>query len=135
MAEGIISRLLGIRKKTKAKKPDFRRQEGYRFKTLGDSWRRPTGRHSKLRKGRKARGKKPSTGYGSPREVRGLTSRGKIPIHVSSKSDLGTIDAQSECVIIKSGVGRKKRMEIVQEAEKKGIEVANAYRAKLPASG
>jgi large subunit ribosomal protein L32e len=134
MAEGIISKLLSVRKKKKAKKPAFMRQEGYRHKRLGDSWRRPRGRHSKLRKGEKARGRKPSVGYSSPRAVKGLTAEGKKPVHVSNRADLEKLDPKREVAVIKAGVGKKKRMEIAREAEEKKIEVLNAYRYKLPAS-
>lgn len=133
MSEGILSKLR-IRKKAKKKKPSFRRQEGYRYKRLSDSWRRPRGRHSKLRKGEKARGKKPSVGYRSPDEVRNLTRDGYIPVHVSNKADLGKIDPKKEVAVIRSSVGRKKRMEIVTEAEKMKIKVLNAYKFKMPGS-
>ncbi len=134
MAEGILSKLLSMRRKKKAKKPDFRRQEGYRYDRLGDSWRRPRGRHSKLRKGEKPKGKKPSIGYCSPKAVKGLTKNGKLPVHVSSIKDLEGIDPKKHAAVIRSAVGKKKRMEIASEAEKKKIELVNAYRYKLPAS-
>lgn len=131
---GIISKLLSIRKKKKAKKPDFVRQEGYRYEKLDDVWRRPRGRHSKLRKCRKPRGKKPSTGFGSPKAVKGMTKQGFIPVHISNVEELRKVDSKKEIAIIRSSVGKKKRMEIVQEAEKLKIKVSNAYRAKLPGS-
>ncbi len=134
MAEGLISRLLSIRKKKKAKKPDFVRQESYRHVKLDDSWRRPTGRHSKLRKGLKTRGKKPSAGFGSPIAVKGLIGSGKAPVHVSTVSDLKAIDKKTQCAVIRSAVGRKKRMDIAKEAEGLGIEVVNAYREKVRSS-
>jgi hypothetical protein len=41
---------LKIRRSIKKKTPDFRRQEWFRYKRLGTSWRRPRGLHSKMRK-------------------------------------------------------------------------------------
>ena len=130
---GILSKLLRIRKKSKAKKPGFRRQEGYRYERLGDGWRRPRGRHSKLRKGEKPRGKKPSTGFGSPKAVRGLTADGYTPVYVSNAGDLRKV-SKKEIAVVRSGVGKKKRLEIAKEAEKLNVKVRNAYKAKLPGS-
>jgi large subunit ribosomal protein L32e len=128
----MISKLLGIRKKKKAKKPAFIRQEGYRHKKLADTWRRPRGRHSKLRKGEKARGKKPSTGFSSPKAVKGLSASGLKRVYVSNTEDLKNLDSKKEIAVIRSAVGRKKRMEIAAEAENLKVRVQNAYRAKLP---
>lgn len=133
MTEGkSTKRLLGVRKKKKSKKPDFRRQEGYRYKRLADTWRKPKGRHSKLRKGEKARGKKPSVGHMSPPSVKGLTKQGYDPVLVSNKASLSGIDPAKQAVIIGSSVGKKKRMVIVVEAERMNIKVLNAYKFKLP---
>ncbi|MCD6496215.1 MAG: 50S ribosomal protein L32e [Candidatus Aenigmarchaeota archaeon] len=131
MTEGIISRLLKLRKKKKAKKPSFRRQEGNKYKRLKETWRRPRGRHSKLRKGKKSRGKKPSAGYSSPKAVRGLTSRGLELVYVSNVNDLKAVDPKRQEAVIRSAVGRKKRLEIAKEAENLGITVQNAYRVKV----
>lgn len=135
MAEGKkVAKLLSIRKRKNAKKPAFRRQESCRFAKLGDEWRRPTGRHSKLRKGLKERGSMPSAGYGSPRAVRGFTPKGRNPVCVSSPKDLMALDPSKDVAIIRSAVGKKKRLQIAAQAEKLRIEVANAYRAKLPST-
>lgn len=120
-----------LRKRIKKKKPAFRRQEGYRYKKLSDSWRRPRGRHSKLRKGEKARGKKPSVGYRLPAAVRNLGRNGYKPVLVSNRDDLGRIEPEKEAAVIRSAVGKKKRTEIVLEAEKLGIKLLNAYKVKI----
>ncbi|MBN2331129.1 MAG: 50S ribosomal protein L32e [Candidatus Aenigmarchaeota archaeon] len=125
-------KLLKVRRRKKARKPDFRRQEGYRYKRLGDAWRRPKGRHSKLRKGQKPRGKKPGVGHMSPPAVRGLTRQGYEPVLVSNKASLAVLDPCKHAVIIGSAVGKRKRSEIVVEAERMKIKVLNAYKFKLP---
>jgi large subunit ribosomal protein L32e len=129
-----IKKMLNVRKKRKAKKPDFRRQEGYRHVRLKDAWRRPRGRHSKLRKGRKARGKKPSAGYGSPRLVKGLDNQGMKVVYVSNRDELTGLNPKTDVAVIRSGVGKKKRFEIALEAEKLRVKVKNAYRVVLPGS-
>lgn len=125
----VVKKILS--KLKRKKKPGFKRQEGYRFVKLKDTWRRPRGRHSKLRKGEKARGKKPSIGYRSPEEARGKTKNGFIPRYVSNVSDLKNIDAKNEAIVIRKTVGKKKRMGIILEAEKKNIQTVNAYKFKI----
>jgi len=131
MDESLFAKLLRIRKKIKKKKPKFTRQEGYRYVRLKDAWRKPRGRHSKLRRSRRSRGEKPSTGFRSPPLVRGLTRQGYIPVLVANKNDLVKIDPKKQVAVIRSSVGRKKRMGIISEAEKMNIKVLNAYKYKL----
>ena len=126
--KGIVSKMLKIRKKKK--KPGFKRQEGYRHVKLKDTWRRPRGRHSKLRKGKRARGKKPGVGYMSPPQVRGLTKSGLKPVYVSNIKELSGIDPKTDVAVIRSSVGKRKRSELILEAEKKEIELLNAYKFK-----
>ena len=131
MAEKSVLSLLRKRLKMKKRKPAFNRQEGYRFDRLKDTWRKPRGRHSKLREHRKARGRLPDPGYGSPKAVRGLTKDGYRRVTVSNKADLQKLDKGKDAAVIASAVGSKKRMEIILEAEKTGVKVLNAYKLKL----
>ena len=54
---------LKTREKINKKRPKFKRQEWYTYKRLGDSWRRPRGLHSKMRKHLKYRPNVVSIGY------------------------------------------------------------------------
>ena len=98
---------LAKRKKVKKKKPGFKRQEGYRMVKLKKSWRRPRGRHSKLRKGEKSKGKRPTPGYGSPKSVRGLTRNGYVEVRVCTPKDLERMDPHKDAALISSTVGRR----------------------------
>jgi large subunit ribosomal protein L32e len=117
--------LLKVRKKVKKVKPGFKRQEGYRMAKLKKSWRRPRGRHSKLRKSEKAKGSKPSPGYGSPKSVKGLTRYGYIEVRVSSPRELDGLNHTRDAILISSVVGRKKREEIIKKAQELKIYVVN----------
>jgi large subunit ribosomal protein L32e len=117
---------LRARKSVKGKKPVFRRQEGYRHVKLKESWRRPKGRHSKLRKSERARGTTPRSGYGSPREVRGLNRLGYRETRVSSMRDMERLDPREEMAVISGSVGRKKRLELLRLAEERKVRVSNA---------
>jgi len=117
--------MLKIRKKIKKKKPEFKRQEYSRKKSLDRKWRKPRGLHSKLRKHEKARGALPKPGYGSPSAVRGLSRDGYREVLVRNPGDLVKMDPKEDVAIIAGGVGKKKRLEIMESAEKKNIKVGN----------
>jgi large subunit ribosomal protein L32e len=117
--------LLKLRKRVKKRKPDFRRQESFREKRLGTKWRRPRGRHSKLRIERKVRGRKPKPSYSSPKAVRGLGPGGLREIRVFTPGDLKGIDPAKEAVIIGGSVGKAKREAIVKRAGALKIRVLN----------
>lgn len=117
--------MLKVRKKIKKKKPDFSRQEGYRMKKLKTGWRRPRGRHSKLRKQERSKGKAPRVGYGSPKATRGLTRYGYKEIRISNQGDLKKIDPSKEIALIAGSVGKKKRMDIIKKAEELRVRIVN----------
>lgn len=116
---------MNLRKKIKKKKPKFRRQEWFRKKSLGDKWRKPRGLHSKLRRHEKARGSLPKPGYGSPAIVRGLNREGYREVLVRNAKDIEKINPKEEIAIIAGGVGKKKRLEILEFAGKRNIKVGN----------
>ena len=124
--------LLKKRKQQKRKKPDFKRQEWFRLKTLGEKWRRPRGKQSKLRRHMKGRGFIPSPGYGSPKAVRGFHPCGLKEILIHNLKEIETVNQKSECIRIAKAVGRKKRIEIVKIVKEKKIKVLNPQRAEKP---
>ncbi|MCX6814623.1 MAG: 50S ribosomal protein L32e [Candidatus Aenigmarchaeota archaeon] len=118
--------LLRIKIRKNRKTPRFKRQELWAQAMLKDTWRRPKGRHSKMRKQERGRGRIPKPGYGSPAALRGLDRQGFLPVRVFNLKDLEKLDPEKEKAVIASTVGRKKRLEILKKAEEKGIAVANA---------
>jgi large subunit ribosomal protein L32e len=62
-------RLIRMRAGNRAR---FQRRGIHEKQRLADVWRKPKGRHNKLRRQIKAKGPLPRPGYGSPAAVRGL---------------------------------------------------------------
>lgn len=116
----------------KRKKPRFRRQESWRYKRVGDRWRKPHGVDSKMRKKVKGWPVSPTIGYRSPKKIRGLHPSGFVEIRVYSTADLGGIDPELQAIRIAQTVGNKKRFEIMALAEEKGIHVLNPRRIREP---
>ncbi len=113
-----------IKKRIKARKPKFSRQDSHKKKKLGNKWKRPKGLHSKMRLQKKGYKRSVKTGYGTPTKIRGLY-KNLERIFVSNVDDLKNIDEKKQGVIISSTVGIKKRIEIMKEAEKLKIKNLN----------
>ena len=103
----------------------FRRQEWFRYKRLGEKWRRPKGKDSKMRLGRKGKPPLVSVGYRKKRELRGLHPSGLQEVLVHSPDQLRKIDPRTQAVRVASAVGRKKREEIIRVASQLGVRVLN----------
>lgn len=116
---------LKLRKGKSDSRPKFKRQEWFRYVRLGDSWRRPRGLHSKMRRGYKYRINLVSTGYRGPKAVRGLHPSGFQEVMVYRVEDLEEMNPEKQAARIGHSVGSKKREEIEKTADEKGIRVLN----------
>ncbi len=120
-------RLLRIRNEMNIRRPKFRRQEWFRYKRLGDAWRKPKGKHSKLRTHMGYRPPVVDSGYRNPKKVRGLHPSGFMEVLVHNPAELDKINPEREAVRIASKVGMKKRLAIEKKAEELGIRVLNPH--------
>ena len=125
-----IKELLDVRKRAKAKKPVFRRQDWHLLKKFGEAWRRPRGQHSKMRLKVAGRGALVNPGYRSPRDVRGLSRDGKEMIRIATMKELQHIDGKKQTVIISATVSGRHKVELLKAALKNNIMV---YNIKNPA--
>ncbi|MBD3318602.1 50S ribosomal protein L32e [Candidatus Woesearchaeota archaeon] len=120
-----MTELLRLRKAMKARQPSFERDESFKRKEIGSSWRRPRGNCNKCRKnifGHPALVKK---GYRAPRNVRGLLPSGLDPVMIYTLADLDTIDKNLQAAVIASSVGTRKRFTIYEECIKRNIIITN----------
>ncbi|NQU98357.1 hypothetical protein HQ533_02735 [Candidatus Woesearchaeota archaeon] len=106
-------------------KPNFIRTDAHKKKRLGFKWRKPKGLQNKRRL--RKRGYLPvvKTGYRTSNKDRGISKKGLSIVWIDNVSKLEVLDKNSQSVIISSNVGIKKRLTIIQEAKKKGIQVIN----------
>jgi len=106
----------------------FIRRSHDRYSKIGlrrkkkQKWKKPTGRHNKMRE--KKRGYPPvvSIGYSSNKKEKGLIE-GKIRIIIRNVNDLKRM-GENETVII-GNIGKKKKLDIVKIAEEKKIKILN----------
>lgn len=106
----------------------FIRRSHDRYSKLGlrrkkkQKWKKPTGRHNKMRE--KKRGYPPvvSMGYSSDKKEKGLIE-GKIPVIIRNINDFKMM-GENETAIM-GNIGKKKKLEIVKIAEEKKIKILN----------
>ena len=116
---------MNLRRKMKRKRPDFLRQNWFRFPSLGMKWRAPIGKRNKLRKHIKGKGFLPKAGYGSPLSVKGFHPSGLSEMRVFNVDGLQKINPVTGCARIAAAVGGKKKMEIIKKAAEMKIRVLN----------
>ena len=120
-----IKELLKLRAEIASRRPDFVRQESWRYKRLKPSWRKPKGIDSKMRLRVKGWPKIVKVGYRGPAAVRGLHPSGFRDVLVYNVSDLLRLNPETDAARIAHTVGAKKRREILAKAKELGIKVLN----------
>jgi len=124
----INKELLALRAKSNENRPDFVRQESWRYRRLKeDSWRKPKGVDNHQRK-QKFRGRPGlvKVGYGGPKAARGLHPSGFTDNLIHNVNDLQKLNPKTDGLRIAHGVGTKKRIEIVTVATQKKFKIFNA---------
>jgi len=99
----------------------FLRRDNKRYLKLGkvrrkkQKWRRPKGRDNKMREGRAGYSRTVSIGYGGTKE--------KLTVRVSNIKELDSIKEKK--IVLAAGIGRKKKLEMINKCKEKGIEIEN----------
>lgn len=120
-----MKELLELRNKLKKKKPNFVRQDSHKVKRMKKGWRKPRGKDSKIRQNFRGYRRGVKSGWGSPKQVKGLHKSGLKMRLVCSDKELSSVDPKSEGIIIASNIGLKKRIKVVEDAIKKNIRILN----------
>ncbi|MGQ9478578.1 MAG: 50S ribosomal protein L32e [Thermoproteota archaeon] len=130
MAKTEAEKLLTARRKRKMNKPEFTRQESWRYVRIKENWRRPRGKDSKMRLRIKGWPRVVRIGYRGTKEARGLHPTGLKPVMVSSKKDLEEVGPpEGKIIIFSSRMGRRLRETLAKEALARGFRIANYRRA------
>jgi len=112
----------------KKKNPVFLRRASSRHSKLGlrrkkkQKWRKPTGRHNKLRTQQKGKEASVSIGYGNSKEERGRIN-GRVPVIINNIKDMAKV--RKEQIAVLGRMGMKKKIEIAKIAKEKGILMQN----------
>ncbi|MCK5177028.1 MAG: hypothetical protein KAQ92_04845, partial [Candidatus Aenigmarchaeota archaeon] len=106
------------------KKQQFKRTDFGRKKGLKDVWRKPRGRHNKLRLGKFNKGPRVRVGYGRDKTERYTNKDGRTEVLVHNIADLEKLN-KTDSAVIAGCVGLKKKYEIAKKAEELKINVEN----------
>lgn len=118
-----VKQLLEKRAMIKKKKPKFIRSDANKLARLKKVWRKPTGRHNKVRT--RNQGFLPHPSYSSPKAVRYLHPSGKKEVLIHNEKDLEKIRNDKEVARIAGSVGLRKRLAILKAAEKLKVKLLN----------
>ena len=116
---------LSKRNRMSNRRPAFKRQNWFRYKRLGDKWRRPRGIHSKMRRHFKYRITVVQPGFRGPASVRGLHPSGFEEVMIHNLKEVDNVDPKTQAIRISSKVGDKKRELIVKKADELNIRIFN----------
>ena len=104
---------------------DFERQDNHKKRQTPDSWKKPVGKHSRVRLKKKGAAPMPNPGYRTEKAVRGKHPSGYEDVLVHNTDDLDELDPETEAARIGSNVGGKKREKIIEKADEEEIHVLN----------
>lgn len=107
------------------KKPNFKRQEWFRYKKLGEKWRKARGKTSKTRRYEKGKPAMPSIGYRSPKVTRGLHPSGFQDVLICSIMELEKLDPATQAGRISATIGKRKKEVMLTKAKELGIKILN----------
>ncbi len=103
----------------------FKRQESWRLKRVKESWRRPRGVTSRMRKEKNGWPPKVKVGYGTAASTRGLHPRGLIERLVRNESDLEGLKPKTHIARLSRQLGEKRRLILLERIRSLNIHVAN----------
>ncbi|MCF3653688.1 MAG: 50S ribosomal protein L32e [Aigarchaeota archaeon] len=115
-------------KELKLKRPEFVRQESWRYVRIKPNWRRPKGKDSKMRLQVKGWPPLVKIGYRTPKDYRDLHPSGYKEVLVYRPEDLQGLNPEVHAIRIAGSVGMRKRLLIVEEARKLGLKILNPPR-------
>lgn len=119
--------LAKLRAKYKRALPKFYRSpDAWKVKRLMDKpWRKPKGQDNKIRLEIKGYTPRVKIGYRNMKSIRNIHPSGYIEVLVYRKEDLVGLKPDKHAIRIASTVGMRKRLSILEEANKLGLRVLN----------
>jgi large subunit ribosomal protein L32e len=123
--ENRLKALVKRRSELAERRPEFVRQESWRYVRIHPEWRKPKGVDNKVRRQDKGWPALVRVGYRGPAESRGLHPSGHEEVLTYNPSDLDGLVPGRDVARIGRTVGAKKRQEILTRANELGIRVLN----------
>lgn len=116
---------LDKRKEIKARKPKFLAQDYHKKKRIRQRWKRPRGLQSKMRLNKRGYRRGISSGWRSPRSVRGFSPEGLEVVRVETISQLETVDPVTQGVMVSGRVSVRTKKILFDAARERKITILN----------
>jgi large subunit ribosomal protein L32e len=123
--ENRLKQLVAKRGEVSRRRPEFVRQESWRYGRIRPAWRKPKGIDSKMRRQDKGWPALVRIGYRGPAEARGIHPSGHYEHLVHTVAELERLTPGTDVARIGSTVGARKRAAILARAKELGIRVLN----------
>src|SRR3989344_2684265 len=120
-----MKELLQVKLVKKRKNPRFVRDESFKRKEVGPSWRKPRGQCSKVRRCLAGQPAMVNVGYRTPAQVRGLLRSGLAPIRVNNVRDVGALDKKKHAAVISASLDARKKLVVLDALQKAGVSIVN----------
>jgi large subunit ribosomal protein L32e len=106
----------------------FKRHHSDRYARVGESWRKPRGIDSCVRRRFRGTISMPKIGYGSNKKTKHMIASGHKVFLVRNAADLDLLLLHSKTYAaeVAHNVSSRKRLEIVEKAKTLGVKVTNA---------
>lgn len=117
--------VLKLRSQISSRRPAFKRQEHWRLKRVGESWRRPHGIDNPMAHHFNGFPPVVKVGYRGPASVRGLHPSGMRDILIHTEKELAGLSPRQDAVRIAADVSERRRRAIVERAQHLGLWVLN----------
>lgn len=119
----------------KSRRPKFVRQESWRYGRLDESWRKPRGKSSRIRRQKRGWPELVKVGYKGPVKTRHMHPSGLREVAVHRPQDLEGLNPKTQAVRIAHTVGERKRVTILERAKEMGLKVLNPGKRPAAAPG
>jgi large subunit ribosomal protein L32e len=107
----------------------FIRKDAHKKKRLALVWRKPKGITNKQRLQRLGHAIRVKVGFGTKKEDRNKNKQGLMIVTVATLAELQKINPKTQAALL-AGVGKKRKMELIAEAQKHKITLVN-FNSKL----
>ncbi len=116
-----------LARRSEVSRPEFKRQESWRYARLKPAWRKPKGKDNHQRK-QLSRGRPGivKVGYGGPKTARYLHPSGFTDNLIHTINDLQELDPKRDGIRLGHSIGTRKRKEIISRAIEMKFKVFNA---------
>ncbi|KAF4676821.1 60S ribosomal protein L32 [Perkinsus chesapeaki] len=116
-----------VKRIVKKKTNKFRRHQSDNFMRVPESWRKPKGIDSRIRRRFRGTTLMPNIGYGSDKRTKFQLANGKYAFQIRSPADIELLMMHNEkyAAVLASNLSGRTRKAVIERADQIGVQVLN----------